>query len=36
VTTNSPWSLLEMWTWTQDPDPADFVADEPVATELSA
>jgi 4-hydroxyacetophenone monooxygenase len=27
VTTNSPWSLLEMWTWTQDPDPADFLAD---------
>jgi 4-hydroxyacetophenone monooxygenase len=28
VTTNSPWSLLEMWTWTQDPDPADFVDQE--------
>ncbi len=25
VTTNSPWSLLEMWAWTQDPDPDDFV-----------
>lgn len=25
VTTNSPWSLLEMWTWTREPDLADFV-----------
>ena len=25
VTTNSPWSLLEMWQWTSDADPADFV-----------
>lgn len=25
VTTNSPWSLLEMWTWTRGPDPADFL-----------
>lgn len=25
VTANSPWSLLEMWTWTQDPDPSDFL-----------
>lgn len=24
VTTNSPWSLLDMWTWTREPDPADF------------
>lgn len=27
VTTNSPWSLLEMWTWTREPDPADFAND---------
>ncbi|MEZ5735435.1 MAG: NAD(P)/FAD-dependent oxidoreductase [Novosphingobium sp.] len=25
VTTNSPWSLLEMWTWSQEPDPDDFL-----------
>ncbi len=25
VTTNSPWSLLEMWTWSKDPDPSHFV-----------
>jgi 4-hydroxyacetophenone monooxygenase len=24
VTTNSPWSLIEMWTWTQGPDPRHF------------
>jgi 4-hydroxyacetophenone monooxygenase len=28
VTTNSPWSLLEMWTWSKEPDPADFVGQE--------
>jgi hypothetical protein len=27
VTTNSPWSLLEMWTWLREPDLADFVVD---------
>lgn len=25
VTANSPWSLLELWKWTQEPDPADFL-----------
>ena len=25
VTTNSPWSLLDMWSWTREPDPADYV-----------
>lgn len=25
VTTNSPWSLLEMWTWSKEPDPAHYV-----------
>jgi 4-hydroxyacetophenone monooxygenase len=24
VTTNTPWSLLEMWQWTRQPDPNDF------------
>ena len=24
VTTNSPWSLLEMWTWTKEPDRQSF------------
>lgn len=31
VTTNSPWSLLEMWTWTREPDPADFRNEDSVA-----
>jgi 4-hydroxyacetophenone monooxygenase len=37
VTTNSPWSLLEMWTWTREPDLADFVEageTEPMAETL--
>lgn len=25
VTTNTPWSLLNMWTWTRNADPADFL-----------
>ncbi|MDG2005600.1 MAG: NAD(P)/FAD-dependent oxidoreductase [Novosphingobium sp.] len=31
VTTNSPWSLLEMWTWSKEPDPADFSEVEELA-----
>jgi len=31
VTTNSPWSMLEMWTWLKKPDPADFVAVDELA-----
>jgi len=31
VTTNSPWSLLETWTWSKEPDPADFVGAEELA-----
>jgi 4-hydroxyacetophenone monooxygenase len=27
VTTNSPWSLLEMWTWLREPNLADFIVD---------
>jgi 4-hydroxyacetophenone monooxygenase len=34
VTTNTPWSLLEMWRWTKEPDPADF-RDEPGAARLA-
>ena len=26
VTTNSPWSLFEMWSWTKAPDPTQFDA----------
>ncbi|WP_174274826.1 flavin-containing monooxygenase [Sphingomonas bacterium] len=29
VTTNSPWSLIEMWNWTQGPDPEHFLVDAP-------
>ena len=25
VTTNSPWSLLEVWTWSREPKPEDFL-----------
>ena len=32
VTTNSPWSLLEMWSWTREPDPADFVGGQQPVT----
>lgn len=35
ATTNSPWSLLEMWTWTQDPDPQDFLPDNAVVDVIS-
>jgi 4-hydroxyacetophenone monooxygenase len=31
VTTNSPWSMLEMWSWLKEPDPADFVRAEEMA-----
>jgi 4-hydroxyacetophenone monooxygenase len=31
VTTNSPWSLIEMWSWTKDPDSAHFVPEPVVA-----
>ncbi|MCX7864229.1 MAG: NAD(P)/FAD-dependent oxidoreductase [Novosphingobium sp.] len=31
VTTNSPWSMLEMWTWLKEPDPDDFVMAEELA-----
>lgn len=27
VTTNTPWSLLNMWTWTRNADPADFLVE---------
>lgn len=33
VTTNSPWSLLEMWTWSQEPDPEDFLVHSRTAPE---
>lgn len=26
-TTLSPWRLVDYWTWTRVPDPADFVVD---------
>ena len=29
VTTNTPWSLMEMWKWTREPDPADFLDEAP-------
>jgi 4-hydroxyacetophenone monooxygenase len=25
VTTNNPWSLMEMWQWTREPEPTDFL-----------
>jgi 4-hydroxyacetophenone monooxygenase len=31
VTTNSPWSLFEMWNWTAKADPAHFLPDKTVA-----
>ena len=31
VTTNSPWSLLDMWNWTREPNPADFELHDKVA-----
>lgn len=36
VTTNSPWSMLEMWNWTQKPDPAHFLSVEQQSTVLDA
>ena len=36
VTTNSPWSLLEMWTWSREPDPGDFLVRSKVAPEQTA
>ena len=24
VTTNSPWRLLDYWSWTREPHPADY------------
>ena len=36
VTTNSPWSLLEMWTWSREPDPADFIISGGSATDLAS
>ena len=35
VTGNTPWSLLEMWQWTREPNPADFL-DEAGAEPLQA
>ena len=36
VTTNSPWSLLEMWSWTSKADPAHFVGGREAAAEAAA
>lgn len=36
VTTNSPWSLLQMWQWTKEPNPDDYRGDDPEVSGSSA